>query len=468
MWTVAGILEAVEGRLMEQALAPETLRRIPVERIALDSRRVNPGEAFVALTGRRLDAHAFIPEAVGRGAACLVVSRALEQLVSVPTIQVEDTTRALGRLAAAHRRRFALPVVAVTGSCGKTTTKELLAHLLSHQHRVLKTAGTQNNHIGVPLTLLQLSAAHEMAVVELGSNHSGEIAYLAGLASPTMAVITNVGPAHLEFFGSIEAIFREKLSLLSALPPGGTAVLPGDQLDVLLQAQARLPEGARVVTFGSTERCDVQAVAIRKRPEGWSLRLRGVAGEFVMSLPGSHNVENALAALACVSALGVPLESVQEPLSRFAGLPMRSEVFRCGDVTIVNDCYNANPLSFARALEILQDVEAQRKVVIAGDMLELGAHAVGAHRSIGELAATSGCGLLIGVGAFAQAILDGAAASPSAPARLVAAADVSELLPMLSTLIRPGDGVLIKGSRGARLEQVTEWLCQGRNGHGTH
>ena len=246
MWTVDRLLEATGGELMSRPHAePEAERSVPVEGLSLDSKRVKPGEAFLAIRGPRFDAHQFIPDVITRQAACLIVSQAPVPPPAVPTIVVADTVQALGAIAAAHRRRFQIPVIAVTGSCGKTTTKELVAHLLGQDHRVLKTNGTENNHIGLPLTLLRMDASHDVAVVELGSNHPGEIAYLARIARPTIAVITNVGPAHLEFFGSLEAVRQEKLSLLEALEPGGSAILPGDQLEVLLDAKPRLHQIGR-------------------------------------------------------------------------------------------------------------------------------------------------------------------------------------------------------------------------------
>jgi UDP-N-acetylmuramoyl-tripeptide--D-alanyl-D-alanine ligase len=266
-WTLAQLLEATQGELVSGPSRDRTASlTTPVSGISIDSRRLKPQEAFVAIRGARFDGHDFIPEAIERGAACLIVSGAGGTPAPIPTIRVSDTVRALGAFAAWHRRRFPIPVVAVTGSCGKTTTKELIAHLLhGGSDRVLKTQGTQNNQIGLPLTLLRLSSSHQVAVVELGSNHPGEIAYLAGIARPTVAVVTNIGPAHLEFFGSLEEVRREKLSLLEALGPDASAVIPGDQLEVLLEAKSRLHPHATLLTFGTSDQCGVQALEICRR-----------------------------------------------------------------------------------------------------------------------------------------------------------------------------------------------------------
>ena len=451
-WTVGQLASAVQGRL----LAGDPGQR--VGGLSLDSRRIAPGEAFLAIHGPHYDAHDFLAQAVAQGAACLIVSRVTEPLLRAATILVQDTVQALGSIAAAHRNRFELPVIAITGSCGKTTTKEFIAHLLGRSEAVLKTYGTQNNHIGLPVTLTGLSAAHRYAVVELGSNHRGEIAYLANIASPTVAVITNVGPAHLEFFGSLIDVLQEKTSLLESLRPGGVAVLPGDQMEVLLEAKRRLPPKTRVLTFGTSERCEVQGLDVRREGTGISMRVRGILGRFHLPLPGAHNVENALAALACLKALGHPLEEAQERLASCGALPLRSQVIRSNGLTIVNDCYNANPLSFARALEILRDLDVKRKVVVAGDMLELGIYAQAAHRAIGRLAAQLGMHVIIGVGHFADDIARGA--SEIDCSRSITCRTVDELRRILPAILQEGDGLLIKGSRKLRLEEVTEGLAQ--------
>jgi UDP-N-acetylmuramoyl-tripeptide--D-alanyl-D-alanine ligase len=518
-WTVQQILEATDGTLLTGPAAT------PVRDISIDSRSLAPGAAFVAIQGERCDGHAFVTEALHRGASCLIVSRPLcdgAATVACPMVLVRDTTEALGRLARFHRRRWGKRLIAVTGSCGKTTTKELIAHLLGDPARVLKTAGTQNNQFGVPLTLLGLTDAHQAAVVEMGSNHPGEIAYLASLAEPEVAVMTNVGPVHLEFFGSVMGVLQEKLSVLGAVPDGGLAVLPGDQLDVCLEARRRMKPATRVVTFGVTDRCDLQAVDVRWSAEGMTMRLRDQLSRWVSPLPGAHNVENVLAAVACVGALGTPLTVARTRLMSFAPMPLRSELLRVNGLTILNDCYNANPLSVARALELLRELDVRRRVAIMGDMLELGAHAAPAHQAVGRLAAHLGIELIIAVGAYAQEIaagvegavalsaahpapspgaapprrgnqrfplptlacgslppfplsLSGESPSPGAaplwlrhlprhagespsPVRVMTFGAVADMMAQLPAVLRHGDGLLIKGSRRLRLEQVAEDL----------
>ena len=466
-WTIPEVLDATEGRLLRGDAEK------PVQGISIDSRNLRPGEAFVAIRGDRFDGHQFLLDAVHRGASCLVVSQPpmlSNGASSIPTILVDDTKEALGDLACFHRRRFDIPVVAITGSCGKTTTKELIAHLLGGPDRVLKNPGTQNNHIGLPLALLGLTDRHDVAVVEMGSNHPGEIAYLASIAQPTVGVITNVGPAHLEFFGSLVEVLHEKLSLLEELSSNGTAVLPGDQLDVCLEAPNYLHPIARMVYFGTTERCDIQALDFRrvdtpndrrvvKTGEGTSMRLRDRVQEFVVPLIGHHNMENALAALTCAWVLGVPLETARARLATFPPLmPMRSEVVRCNGVTILNDCYNANPLSVARALEMLRDIGAMRRVAIVGDMLELGPYAPAAHEAIGRLATQLGIDQVIAVGEYAEFVARGV--KETCESAVATYRTVPELLEGLPSMLQSGDGVLVKGSRRLNLEQVTQFLLQ--------
>ncbi|MBI3996543.1 MAG: UDP-N-acetylmuramoyl-tripeptide--D-alanyl-D-alanine ligase [Candidatus Omnitrophica bacterium] len=452
-WTIHQICEATGGQLVSGQ------SECAIAGIAIDSQRLSPGDAFVAIHGTRLDGHHFIADAIQHGASCLIVARPVTTpRTSLPIILVDDTTAALGRLAQYHRRRFDIPVIAVTGSCGKTTTKELIAHLLGDPGIILKTTGTQNNHIGVPLTLLRLTGAHRMAVVELGSNHPGEIAYLASIAEPEIGVITNVGPVHLEFLGSIMGVLREKLSLLSALPPSGVAVLPGDQLDVCLEAPNSLNALVRQVTFGTTDRCDLQALDVQRSASGMLVRLRDQMSQWRVPLVGYHNVENTLAAVACVWAMGIPLSVAKERLASFEAVPLRSEVVQCDGLTILNDCYNANPLSVARALETLRDLPARRKVAIVGDMLELGSYAPSAHQAIGRMASQLGIDAVMAVGEYAQEVARGVREIRADG--VTTYRTVQELMKELPAMLQQGDGLLVKGSRKLNLEQVTNFLVE--------
>ena len=460
-WNVGQLVEATGGRLVRGQ--PEA----GVGGIAIDSRRLASGEAFVAIRGKRWDGHRFIEDAAHQGASCLVASQipaSANGASALPLVLVRDTAQALGDLARFHRRRLGLPVVAVTGSCGKTTTKELIAHLAGEPDDVLKTFGTQNNHIGVPLTLLRLTPRHRLAVVELGSNHPGEIAYLASIAEPDTAVLTNVGPVHLEFFGSLMGVLREKVSLLDAVSPDGCAVLPGDQLDVCLEAPRHLLPTTRVVTFGTSDRCDIQALDIQRSSDGMLMRLRDHLSQWAVPLVGYHNVENALAAVTCAWALGVPLSVAKERLLSFEAVPLRSQVVRCNGLTILNDCYNANPLSFARALEMLRDLQVRRKLAIVGDMLELGSYAPSAHQAIGRMATQLGIDTVLAVGEYAGEVAQGVREVRGSAVTVYRS--VQELIEQLPSVLQHGDGLLVKGSRRLNLEQVTDFLLR-RYGSGT-
>lgn len=463
-WTIHQLLEATQGQLVRGRPIGEAAG------VSIDSRSLTPGQTFVAIRGVRYDGHRFLEDAAHRGASSLIVSHLVTPTngsSSLPTILVDDTTEALADLARFHRRLLGRSVVAVTGSCGKTTTKELLAHLLGGPDTILKTHGTQNNHIGVPLTLLRMTPDHEQAVVELGTNHPGEIALLASIVEPNVALVTNVGPSHLEFFGSLMEVLHEKLSLLEALPSDGCAVLPGDQLDVCLEAQHYLPHGVRVVTFGTTDRCDIQGVDIQRSEAGMTIRLRDQADQWTVPLLGAHNAENALAAVACAWAMGIPLSVAKPRLATFAPIPMRSQLVRCNGLTILNDCYNANPLSFARALETLRDLAVRRKVAIVGDMLELGAYAAAAHQAIGRLAAQLGIDAVIAVGEYADHVAQGVREGRAET--ITTFRTVPALLQELPAMLQEGDGLLIKGSRKLNLEQVTEFLLRRyRGADGVH
>lgn len=455
MWTVQQILEATGGQLVRGNPA------WPVAGISIDSRQIESGEAFVAIQGPRFDGHQFVEAAAKRGASCAVVSRLPESTNGsrlMPMVLVEDTTEALGDLARYHRLRIDPHVIAVTGSCGKTTTKELIAHVLGGDTEVLKTNGTQNNQFGVPLTLLRLQPRHRLAVVECGTNHPGEIAYLASIIEPDIAVLTNVGPVHLEFLGSLMGVLQEKLSLLDALSSEGTTVLPGDQLDVCLEAPRHLMSGVRMVTFGTSDRCDMQAVHIQRSVKGMTIRLRDQFDLWTLPVVGYHNVENTLAAVACAWSIGMPLSKAKERLLSFAPMPLRSEIIRHEGLTILNDCYNANPLSFARALETLRDLEVRRKVAIVGDMLELGSYAPSAHQAIGRLAIQLGIDSVIAVGDYADEVAQGA--REVRRDSVSTCRTVAELMEQLPRLLQEGDGLLIKGSRKLNLEQVTDFLLQ--------
>jgi UDP-N-acetylmuramoyl-tripeptide--D-alanyl-D-alanine ligase len=435
--------------------------------VSIDSRTCRPGEAFFAIRGVRQDGHAFLGDALARGATAAVVSRYPAE-VALPAdfalVLVEDTTHALQRLGAYHRRRLDIPVVAVTGSNGKTTTKELAAAVLARRFRVLKPTGSLNNQWGVPLTLLGLEPAHQAAVLELGMNAFGEIAALAQLALPTVGVVTTIAPAHLEGVGSLEGVQKAKAELVQAIPPDGVVVLNADDpLVRALGAQAR----GRVLTYGRAPEADVRLGEVTPDAGGLAFTVADGGAPVPVRLPlaGRHNAWNAAAAAAVGVALGVPLADAAAGLAGAAPVKGRLVWREAGGVRVLDDTYNANPVSLRAALDALRDAgPGGRMWVVFGDMLELGAASDRAHEDAGRwIAALPACGLAT-AGAAAR---DTAAAAAAAGCPDVAAcATPEEAAARLAGRLAPGDRVLVKGSRGMRMERAVEALLGRLGGRG--
>ncbi|GAB4169354.1 MAG: UDP-N-acetylmuramoyl-tripeptide--D-alanyl-D-alanine ligase [Wenzhouxiangellaceae bacterium] len=411
-----------------------------------DSRRIEPGMLFAALPGRQVDGHAFLADARARGAAAALVRRR-DTVVDLPQIEVADVVRAMGMLARAWRERNAARVVGITGSNGKTTVKNLLGEILGGCASTLVTEGNYNNEIGVPLTLAKLDSSHRYAVLEMGAGQPGDIAYLAGLVRPDVAVVTNAGPAHLERLGSIEGVARTKGELYAALGPEGVAVINAD--DEYAGYWRSLCEGRRQILFGRDRQADVRLVqteagACVQTPEGaFDLRLR---------LPGLHNQLNALAATAVALALGIDLGHIAEGLSRVRPAPGRlNTIAMPGGWTLIDDSYNANPASMSAALQVLAGYTGNR-VLVLGAMAELGAGAEGWHAEVGRQARALGIDRLLAVGPLAAHAAEAFGTGGEVLADVDAAARVIE------ELIAPGMVCLVKGSRSAGMERVVERL----------
>jgi UDP-N-acetylmuramoyl-tripeptide--D-alanyl-D-alanine ligase len=431
--------------------------------VSIDSRTVERGELFFAIVGPSHDGHAFLENALDRGAAALIVERgrALPDALAVPVITVEDTTRALGCLATGHRSEFDGPVVAITGSNGKTTTKEMCAAILSVSAPCHRTPGNLNNQYGLPLTLLGRSEADRSLVVELGMNHRGEIAQLIDIAKPTVGVITNVGTAHIEFLGSREEIAREKGDLVARLPAEGTAVLNAD--DPLVLAQ-RDRTSARMISFGTSIDADVRGGDIEWIDDrGYRFELETPVGRGTIEVQGlgPTTVSNALAAAAAALAAGASVTDITKGLANYQGIKGRLERRELsGGITLIDDTYNANPQSMEAGLRLLSEIKgAHRTVAILGDMGELGNTAEAAHRELGQLAATLGIDFLIALGARAQTVVAGAVESGMEMARAVAAADHGDASERACDFLREHDAVLVKGSRSMRMERVVESIA---------
>jgi UDP-N-acetylmuramoyl-tripeptide--D-alanyl-D-alanine ligase len=461
-FTVQDIVRATQGALVAGDLG------IPVTGVSIDSRSLGVGEAFFAIQGHRLDGHAFLAEAAARGAACLIVHALPDDVpANVPLVLVEDTTRALGRLGAWHRSRFTIPVVAITGSNGKTTTKELTAGVLGTRWEVLRPERSFNNQWGLPLTLLRLAPEHQATVLEIGTNARGEIAALTALASPTVGVVTTVAAVHTEFLGSLDGVREEKAGLVRALPADGVAVLNADDPRVAgMAGETR----ARVVTYGRAVTAHVRAVGdVLDDEEGLTLTLEtgGERRPVTLALAGRHNIGNVLAAAAVGVALGFPLEEIVVGLAGVRPVAGRCVWRRAGDVTILDDTYNASPVSMRAALDtVATHRRGRRVIVVLGDMLELGAIGDEAHREVGRQVAALPADELIGVGRAMTLAVEAARAAGLAEARHLTTFEdtVAHLLKRLTA----GDLVLVKGSRGMRMERVVDALVArlARSGRG--
>ena len=409
--------------------------------VSTDTRALQPGDLFVALVNEKADGHEYVPQALAAGASGLVVARDVDVPAGVAVFCVPDTQIAYGQIARRWRDRFDIPVVGVTGSVGKTTVKEMLAAALRPLGPVLKTAASQNNETGVPKALLQLTPEHKAAVVEMGMRGAGQIAYLCGIARPTVGVITVISDNHLELLGSRDAIADAKGELLAALPDNGMAVLNADDPYF---ARLRQMTAARVVTYASSSGSPLLG-------GGWGFTFRGVPVE--INSPSRHDIGNALAALTVAEALGVSPADAAEALREYTPPPMRMQVIQTAwGGTVLNNAYNAAPASMRSALETLTDYGEGRKIAFLGDMKELGDNAHHAHQDLGEtIAEAGGLDALYTVGALAAQIPGAAAYFPSSMEAAEFAAH--------SFSVQPGDVILVKGSRAMAMERIAEALA---------
>jgi len=431
-------------------------RNCPLSGISTDSRNMTPGALFIPLRGEHFDGHDYLGQAVKNGAAACLSEEVIEGL-SVPVVRVANTLRALGDLAAAWRLQLKGPLVAVTGSVGKTTTKEMLASILELVGPGLKTAGNFNNLIGLPLTLFRLKPEHQWAVLEMGSSALGEIERLTEIAAPTVGVITNIGPAHLETLHGLDGVSRAKGELFAGLH-GGTAII---NLDDKRVASLPVANGVAKFAYGKSAEAQVRAGVVRTATNSVSFDLLYQQQRATVRLqtPGQHNVFNALAAAAAALVLDVPLDKVVAGLKNFVPIQGRMNFFPlpCGGI-LLDDSYNSNPLSVTAALDALAGLKGQgRRVAVLGDMLELGEEAAQLHQQVGGRAAEV-ADLLIAVGDFAKDVCRGAAAAGMPVEKLVVVADAEQAAEYLHEKQRSGDRILVKGSRGVKLDRLADAL----------
>ncbi len=436
--------------------------------VTVDSREVTPGSVFIAVRGDRADGQDFTGAALAAGARVVLAHRDDEALRAAfkaagrgdaALVKVADPAGAVSALARYNRSRLSCPVVGVTGSTGKTTTKDFMRAALSVALDVVATEGNRNNELGVPLTLLRADASTDAVIVEMGMRGVGQIAELCALARPTAGVVTNIGTTHMELLGSQERIAQAKSELLRCLPPAGRAFLNADD-----EWTPRLTEHteAGVTTYGLSEHADVRATDVSVDGRGqvtFVLVTPEGRASVALAIPGRHNVYNAAAAAAVGLYLKLTLEQVVEGLQATTGSPMRMEVFETADgVTVVNDAYNANPTSMRAALDTLVDMHAARRIAVLGDMAELGSLADLAHFRMGERVARAGVDHLVAVGALARRIAEGARAGGMDAASVDSVADAAAAVLAVRAVVAPGDVVLVKASRVMGLEAVVEGL----------
>jgi len=454
---LAGIVKA-NPVVFETAIRDTQDARRNFTGVSTDSRTTKAGDCFFAIPGENFDGHDYVAGAFAKGAVCAVVSKDIDEEKSAGKclLKVEDTIRALGDLAREYRRHAGYKVVAITGSAGKTTTRQIIYHALSRRFGVYQSPKSFNNEIGLPLTLLGAGPQDQIVIAELGSNHPGEIPHLTRIAEPDIAVVTNVHPAHLEGFGDLQTIIQEKLSISEGLRSGGVLILNGD-FDRLVDACRA--KGLRFTTFGKSDGCDYRAGNIR--PDGPASRFTIDSTEVYLPLAGPGNVENALAAWAVCSQFGLTIDDFAQAIETLSPVSMRTELLQIGTLTVLSDCYNANPASMRNALEILANLDPtgqRREVFICGDMAELGGQTERLHAELGTSIAQAGVQLLLAVGKFAKIAAEAAQAGAEYDLKIKCFEDTVSAYNNLHEFIKDYDIILVKGSRVAKLEMLVEKL----------
>ena len=421
-----------------------------VSGFSIDSRTVEPGDLFFALRGENSDGHRYLAQAFERGAAGAVIDREFEAAGN--TLRVADTLAALRELARWARRKWGKKVVGVTGSAGKTSTKDVIAALLEPSMAVGKTVGNFNNHIGLPLSILRLPDEAEVAVLEMGMNHAGEIRDLCAIARPDVGVVTNVGTAHIESFDSVEGIALAKRELIDALPEkGGIAVLNNDDERVRHFNDGRKGE---VITFGIGEGAGIRAEDVELLETG--VRFRVGKAIFRSSLLGRHGIRNILAGIAVADAFGIQASELEDAVRSLAPGQMRGERIAHNGITIFNDCYNSNPDAARAMLEVLRETPGARHIAVLGEMLELGRWSEPLHRDVGRYAAEYGISVLVGIRGAARSMIDAAMEAGLAKDAAYFFEDPIDAGALVRKIAQPGDIILFKGSRGTRVERALE------------
>ena len=428
--------------------------------IVTDSRKITPESLFIALRGKNFDGHNFVSQVVASGAVCCVVDKDFDNAENFPVIVVEDTLTAMQGIAAYYRRQFSIPSVAITGSVGKTSTKDMVACVLARKYKTLKTDGNFNNEIGLPLTAFRMSLDDQIAVFEMGMSSFGEISRLTKIAGPETAVITNIGFSHIEHLQSQENILKAKLEILDGLSSEGTVILNGD--DPFLKGI----EGSlafETLYYGiENDSCDISAFNIKKYSDSseFEFKIEGEIYKAAIHVPGEHHIYNALAAILIGIKYNIPLDEIIAGIADFETGGMRQNVKRLSKYVLIEDCYNASPTSMKSGMEVLSvtvplsSSEPYRRVAVLGDMLELGEYSAQAHRSVGEMACDYDFDCLVAVGNNAADIANGAIEKGFKTSEIYVFYNTETAGEHIKEIIKPNDIILLKGSRGMRLEEI--------------
>jgi len=455
MLTVQKIKQITRGKVVQGEVSTA------ITGVSIDSRSVKNGNVFIAIKGERFNGHDFIRAAIRKGAVAVIVSKKIDSAGDRAIICVGDTTKALGQIAAWHRARFDIPVIAITGSTGKTTTKEMIASVLGTRFKVLKNVRTENNQYGVPLILLKLNASHQIAVLELGTNQPGDIRWLAKISRPTAAIFTNIGESHLAGLKSQGGVFREKIQLIKYMDPGGSIIFNGD--DRYLKAISKKRSGQKIVRFGCGQDADYRA---RHMVVENNRRLQFKVGrtQFTINSPATHNVYNALAAISCGLAYKIRYNDIVAALARFKFGDARQEIKKVGRIWLIDDTYNANPISFESAINTLDALRIKgKRIVVCSDMLELGSQSKALHQSAGKMIGQSATDMVLTIGRHARHIAQTLKQS-NGNIEAVHCNDLKEVHQRLKKVCRPGDAVLVKGSRGMHMERTVKFLKEKLSG----
>ncbi len=441
------------------SVAPE-YANIEITGISTDTRSIRPGELFIALQGDSFDGHIFVRQALEKGAGAVMTHKQMGP--GVPAVFVDDTMEALGALARGYRAAHSCRVIGITGSVGKTTTKEMIADILATTYRTCRTKGNHNNNVGLPLSILSIEDDCEEAVMEMGMNHFREMSYLTSIARPNVALINNIGTMHIEHLGSREGILSAKMEILEGLMPGGTVIFNGDE-PLLWNQRGQL--GEKPVYFGiENPACDIVATNINQADGGMYFRVIGIGQEFDVFVPaeGMHIVYDALAAVTVGLMEHVRPERIQSALSRFQNTGSRQSIYERGGYTIIEDCYNAGPESMRAALDVLAEhAGTGRRIAVLGDMLELGTCSIAEHYRLGRLAAEK-ADLVYAYGPHSDRVVIGAVTGGISNKSTARFDTHEEMAAMLRRVAKPGDTLLFKGSRGMKMEKVLELFLEGK------